>query len=62
MDSYYPTVTKLLKDAGYQKVPSGKGSHEKWKNGNHTAIVPHGLKSKHTANSILKDAGIAQKI
>jgi predicted RNA binding protein YcfA (HicA-like mRNA interferase family) len=40
-------------------VPGGKGSHEKWRQEEtgRTLIVPH-TKSRHTANEILKDAGL----
>jgi len=40
-------------------VPGGKGSHEKWRHDRtgRILIVPH-PKSRHTANEILKDAGL----
>ncbi|MFN3815653.1 type II toxin-antitoxin system HicA family toxin [Brevundimonas sp.] len=40
-------------------VPGGKGSHEKWRHPDqtHALLVPRS-KSRHTANSILRQAGL----
>ncbi|PWW02225.1 putative RNA binding protein YcfA (HicA-like mRNA interferase family) [Hoeflea marina] len=60
---YYLSVCQALAEAGFRYVQNAKGSHEKWK---HTGtgkiiLVPHNLKSRHTANAILKDAGLPKK-
>lgn len=50
----------MLKAAGYVFVRQGKGSHEIW----HSPItlqnfpVPIGIPSRHTANAILRQAGL----
>ncbi len=50
----------LLREAGCVFVRPGKGSHEIW----HSAItkrnfaVPVGIPSRHTANAILRQAGL----
>ncbi len=50
----------LLKEAGCHLVRQGKGSHEIW----HSPIVaknfpvPIGIPSRHTANAILRQAGL----
>ncbi len=56
---YYAELTRLLKDAGWRKTEGGKGSHEKWRHSvsGHTIIVPRS-KSRHTANEVLKQAGL----
>ncbi|BBF94502.1 type II toxin-antitoxin system HicA family toxin [Blastochloris tepida] len=56
---FYAELARLLRDAGWQPVPGGKGSHEKWRHRDtgRTLIVPR-TKSRHTANEILKDAGL----
>jgi len=57
-DGYYKKVVKELGLLGYSKIKGkGKGSHEKWECGEtgRIQLVPFGLKSRHTANSILKD-------
>lgn len=55
---YYDAVVRELKRLGYRYFGNAKGSHEKWVNGEgRTLVVPFNLKSRHTANGILKDAG-----
>jgi len=56
---FYPDLVRILRDAGWARVPGGKGSHEKWRHpdGGQTIIVPH-PKSRHTANGVLKQAGL----
>jgi predicted RNA binding protein YcfA (HicA-like mRNA interferase family) len=57
MNGYYPRVVKL-REAGFSFIRQGKGSHEVWSNGRITLIVPFNCKSRHTANAVLRDAGI----
>ena len=56
---FYNDIIALLTAAGWAKVPGGKGSHEKWRNeeSGKTVIVPRS-KSRHTANEVLKQAGL----
>ena len=56
---FYAELVRLLRAAGWRRVPDGKGAHEKWRHDGtgRTLIVPH-TKSCHTANEILKDAGL----
>lgn len=56
---YYAAVIRTLAALGYYRRTNAKGSHEKWchDGGRPTLIVPFNLKSRHTANAILKDAG-----
>ena len=61
MDNYAPEVKKILKRAGCEpEKKRGRGSHEKWWSPvTHTTFtVPDKIKSKHTANGCLKDAGL----
>ena len=62
--NFYNTVTREISKFGFEYWKSTKGSHEKWKRKDTGKIllVPHNLKSRHTANAILKDAGSAEKI
>ena len=61
---FYRIVTKELAAIGFAIKPGGKGSHEKWCGGaaDITLIVPQNLKSRHTANAILKDAGSDKRV
>jgi predicted RNA binding protein YcfA (HicA-like mRNA interferase family) len=63
MSDLYRQVTAVLKQHGYSLYRQAKGSHEYWcKDGKDCVSVPANLKSRHTANSILKAARIRQKI
>jgi predicted RNA binding protein YcfA (HicA-like mRNA interferase family) len=56
---YYRDIVRLLEAAGWQKTTGGKGSHEKWiePRSGRVVIVPRS-KSRHTANEVLKQAGL----
>ena len=60
MAGYARDVKKLLKDAGCYKKRSGKGDHEIWYSpiSGKSFTVDAGIKSRHTANGILKEAGL----
>jgi predicted RNA binding protein YcfA (HicA-like mRNA interferase family) len=54
----------LLSEAGCYCERQSKGSHEWWYspiNGRHFT-VPHNIKSRHTANEILKQAGLGKRL
>ena len=60
---YYRELTERLKEEGCYFVKAAKGSHEKWFspiNGK-MIIIPRNCPSAHTANAILKDAGLEKK-
>lgn len=63
MKGYYEPLTKLLREAGWRFLRTGKGSHEIWcdAGGGHAVTVPRNCKSRHTANGILKDAGLRER-
>lgn len=56
---FYHDLTAILAEAGWRRVMSAKGSHEKWRHADkaHAIIVPRS-KSRHTANAVLKQAGL----
>ena len=65
MATFEGTVKKLLRKNGWSKKRQGRGSHEIWTNPDATVpdiSVPSTIKSRHTANSILKAAGISKLI
>ncbi|HEY7299176.1 MAG TPA: type II toxin-antitoxin system HicA family toxin [Xanthobacteraceae bacterium] len=60
MADYYRDVVRLLKDAGYELKRRGHGDHEIWwdpKTKNHVT-VDRKLRSRFTANAILKEADL----
>ncbi len=56
---FYSDLTVLLRDAGWRRVANAKGSHEKWRHPDkaYAVVVPRS-KSRHTANEVLKQAGL----
>jgi predicted RNA binding protein YcfA (HicA-like mRNA interferase family) len=56
---FYDEITRILRRAGWTQTSGGKGSHEKWidADGKRVVIVPRS-KSRHTANEVLKQAGL----
>jgi len=61
---FYREVIRELTKLGYVRIAGGKGSHEKWKQGQSGRVttVPHNLLSRHTANAILKGAGSSKRL
>lgn len=53
MNGYYQQVIEVLTRHGFSLVRHGKGSR--------TVTVSRNCESRHTANSIMKQAGIAHK-
>lgn len=68
MDGYYKLIIQKLKEHGYEYDVNAKGSHEKWilkdSKGNKikSVVVPYSTKSRFSANNVLKQAGIDEKI
>lgn len=58
MNGYYQQIIQLLKLARFSHIRSGKGSHEMWGDGKRLVTVPRNCDSRHTANGIMKQAGI----
>ncbi len=60
--SLTPKLKKLLTEAGCYFMKQGKGDHEIWfspitqKN----FVVDSAIKSRHTANTVLKQAGLSK--
>lgn len=57
MNGYYDSVTAVLKKHGFSCVRQ-KGSHQTWTNGKLSVTVSTNCASRHTANHIMKEAGI----
>jgi predicted RNA binding protein YcfA (HicA-like mRNA interferase family) len=63
-DDFDRNLIRLLEEAGCHYVRAGKGSHQIWfsPKTQRNFPVPVGIKSRHTANGILKQAGIDRKL
>jgi predicted RNA binding protein YcfA (HicA-like mRNA interferase family) len=62
MNNFAPAVRKILSENGYQFLRSGKGDHEIWisRKTGQRVVVDAMIKSRHTANGILKQAGLSK--
>ncbi|BAP89413.1 YcfA family protein [Burkholderiales bacterium GJ-E10] len=61
--NFTPELKRLLTDAGCRFERAGKGDHEIWFSP-HTGIrfpVDSRIKSRHTANAVLKQAGLPKR-
>ncbi|HEX5277560.1 MAG TPA: type II toxin-antitoxin system HicA family toxin [Fluviicoccus sp.] len=61
---FYDQVKRILLANGCFFDRQGKGSHEIWKSpiSNKSITLPVTVESRHTANAILKQAGIDEKV
>ena len=64
MANYTKQVLKILSDNGCYFIRRGKGSHNIWHSPimDRTFTVVAKIENRHTANGILKDAGIDIKV
>lgn len=60
MTDYTPALKRLLRAGGYAFSRPGKGDHEIWQSGEtgRKVVVDHAIRSRHTANGVLKQAGL----
>jgi predicted RNA binding protein YcfA (HicA-like mRNA interferase family) len=60
MADLYRGLVRILEANGCYLVRTGKGSHEIWYSpvSNKNVTVPRSTKSRHTANDVLKQAGL----
>ena len=63
MSDYTPKLKRILREAGYRFVRQGKGDHEIWYSpiSKRHFVVDGKIRSRHTANAVLKQAGIEKK-
>jgi predicted RNA binding protein YcfA (HicA-like mRNA interferase family) len=60
MAEFYRRLIMILRENGCTLVRLGKGSHEIWFSpvSQRHVTVPRSTKSRHTANEVLKEAGL----
>jgi hypothetical protein len=63
MADFAPKLKRILADAGCYFERPGKGDHEVWFSpiSQRRFPVDHKIKSRHTANGVLKQAGLPKK-
>ncbi len=61
--SFTPELKKILKQAGCTFDRKGKGDHEIWYSPltKQRFVVDQAIKSRHTANAVLKQAGLPKE-
>ncbi|MCL2087163.1 MAG: type II toxin-antitoxin system HicA family toxin [Oscillospiraceae bacterium] len=64
MADYTRQVLKILKDEGCHFLRRAKGSHDMWYSPitNRPFAIVLSIENRHTANKILKDAGVCKKV
>lgn len=60
MNGFYAAVVAALKSKNFQ-YKRQKGSHQTWSNGKISVTVSTNCDSRHTANAIMKQAGISER-
>ncbi|MEH2059485.1 MAG: type II toxin-antitoxin system HicA family toxin [Nostoc sp.] len=60
--SFTPELKKMLLEAGCYLERQGKGDHEIWYSPitDRRFVVDSSIKSRHTANAVLKQAGLSK--
>jgi hypothetical protein len=63
LSDYGKAVREVLKEHGCRFVRQGRGDHEMWESPHSGKRFPvdHTIKSRHTANGILKQAGLPKQ-
>ena len=63
MTDYAPDLKKYLEEAGCHLLRQGKGDHEIWYSpiSKRPFTVDGKIKSRHTANAVMKQAGLEKK-
>ena len=62
MAGYEKKIIEFLKREGFSEERNPRGSHVIWSNGVVEVSVPAKIRKRHTANGILRQAGIDTKI
>ena len=62
MANFYRDLTDLLRANGWEFHRRGRGDHEIWRSSStgKSVTVDRSIKSRHTANAVLKQAGLAK--
>jgi HicA toxin of bacterial toxin-antitoxin, len=63
MKSFTPELKNILKQAGCTFLREGRGDHEIWESpiSGIRFTVDNNIKSRHTANGVLKQAGLRKQ-
>ncbi|MBO9685200.1 MAG: type II toxin-antitoxin system HicA family toxin [Mitsuaria chitosanitabida] len=61
--SFTPELVRILRAAGCEFVRHGKGDHDIWFSPSSQIRFPvdHRIRSRHTANAVLQQAGLSKR-
>lgn len=62
MNGFYRQLTAILKRYGFRFLRQGKGDHEIWGNDQIQRPVDRNSRSRFTANAILRQFGIKERL
>lgn len=62
MKGYYPALLEIFRKHGVVFVRNGKGDHEIWQLGDRKTTVDRGTKNRYTANAVLKQLGLEERL
>lgn len=62
MKSYYPVLMDIFRKHGVVFVRKGSGDHEIWRLENKQTTVDKSVKNRHTANAVLKQLGLKERL
>ncbi len=62
MTDFYSDIVRRLLEAGCVRIRHGKGDHEIWRSpySERPFTLDRSVKSRHTANAVLKQAGLSK--
>jgi predicted RNA binding protein YcfA (HicA-like mRNA interferase family) len=61
MNGYYKLVADILYKNGFTLLRQGSTAHQIWSNGMKSVTVSTNCYSRHTANAIMRQAGIVHR-
>jgi predicted RNA binding protein YcfA (HicA-like mRNA interferase family) len=61
MNGYYKLVADILYKNGFTLIRQGSTAHQIWSNGVKSVTVSTNCYSRHTANAIMRQAGIVHR-
>jgi hypothetical protein len=63
VSDFAPELKRALREAGCHLHRQGRGDHEIWHSpvNGRRFVVDHEIKSRHTANAVLKQAGLPKR-
>ena len=62
MKGFYPALREIFRKHNVVFVRKGNGDHEIWRLGNKQTTVDRGVKNRYTANGVLRQLGLKDRL